>query len=352
MERVPVSVVIVTHDSQEHLPGCLEALRSDPEGPDEILVVDNASTDRTGELASGPHVRWIPLGENRGFGAACNVGAERASHDLVAVLNPDALPRPGWLGPLVEALADQTVGAAMATIELRDRPGHFNTSGGTLTYLGLSWASDVGRPIPEEAGPVEVPFPSGAAFAVRRDTLRRVGGFREEFFLYVEDADLGWRLRLLGLRSVRVPAARVAHDYEFLRNPDKLFHLERNRLHMVAANYRWDTVCLLLPALAAAEAAVVVVAVRDGWLPAKLRSWRALWSERDGLRRAHRRVQATRVVGDAPILGRLSSDFRGISQVRPPPGSAVAGALLGGYRWAVLPLVALGDRLTTSRRSG
>lgn len=350
MEQVPVTVVVVTHNSASHLSPTLRALLDDPRGPAEILVVDNASTDESLRIAERHGVRSISFDHNQGFGAGCNAGAGAATQPLVAFINPDVHPSPGWLPPLVEVLREPGVGAVMPTIELADRPGHFNTSGGALTYVGLSWATDSGRPIPPEEHPVEVPFPSGAAFLISRDIFQALGGFREDFFMYVEDADLGWRLLLRDLRTLRVPRSRVSHDYHFLRNPGKLFYLERNRLRMLAANYRWDTLVALLPALLLTELGVAVVAARDGWLPAKLRSWGALLSQPGLLRRTHRQVQRGRLVGDAAVLRSLGADLGRMGQVRPPPGVGLAGGLLRAYRGAVLPYVSWSDRRAITSR--
>ncbi|MGH8875029.1 MAG: glycosyltransferase family 2 protein [Acidimicrobiia bacterium] len=339
MPRTPASVVIVTYNSQLHLEEALRALQDDPEGPTEVVVVDNGSTDLTAEVAAGYEVRWLPLDENRGFGAACNAGAELATGEVVVFLNPDAAAAPGWLPPLVEALDQPGVGAAMPTIELAGSPGHFNSSGGVLSYVGLSWAGDCGAPIPEEIGIKEVHFPSGAGLAMRKSLFREMEGFRSDFFLYAEDADLGWRLRLRGLRSVRVPDSRVAHHYDFGANPGKYHYLERNRLLMLAANYRWDTLAILLPALLAAELRILAVSIRDGWMSEKVSSWGAAWRQRPLARAAHARVQAYRSVGDADLVRWMDGLPSQITQVPVPRGARLADALLRGYWHLALGLL-------------
>jgi GT2 family glycosyltransferase len=338
------TAVVVTHNSAPHIGPTLEALIADPEGPERIVVVDTASTDDTASIVAGYPVEWIGLIQNVGYGAAANVAAARVDTDHLVVLTHDVVVTPGWLGPLEAALADPTVGAVMPTVELADRPGRLNTSGGAISFSGLAWVTDLGEAIPDdEPDAVEVPFPSGAAFAVRTDVWRRIGGFRDDFFMYHEDTDLGWRLRLAGLRVLRVPGSRVAHRYEFSRHGDKLRLLERNRLRMLLTNYRRSTLALLAPVLLLHETGVVWVALRDGWFRRKAAAWA---QGLVGNRRRYRQVQATRAVGDADILRSMSTRVTAIPipEVRVPRGSRVVDAVAGGYVRAVLPLVRALDR--------
>lgn len=341
---VPATVVIVTHNSAQHLDDCLTAVLSDDAPPERVIVVDNASTDSSTVIAHRHDVDVIELDTNVGLGPAVHHAVRRADTEILAFLNPDTLPRPGWLPPLVAALAEPGVGAAMATLELADRPGHFNSSGGAISVVGIAWATDVGEPIPSGDDPVDVAFPSGAAWATTAHWWEATGGFRPEFFMYHEDTDLGWRLRGMGRRVVRVPASRVLHHYEFSRNPDKMFHLERNRWLMVAANYRRSTRRLLMPVLVLAEVGVLVVAARDGWFRAKLGAMRSAWRLRRANQAAYAEFQQLRTLGDARLLGDMQPGFTGASQVAHPPGSRLLGKIVAGWRRLVLPVVRRGDR--------
>jgi len=160
----------------------------------------------------------------------------------------------------------------------------------------------------------EVPFPSGAAFVMSRALFDHLGGFRDEYFLYLEDVDLGWRLRLMGLKSLQIPASRVAHDYEFGRHERKMYYLERNRWRMVLSNYRPSTLALLAPALLLVEVAVVAAAVRHGWMDQKLDAWRGFARLVPRLRQEAARSRSIRTVGDGAILATMDAAFDGINQ--------------------------------------
>ena len=338
-------MVLVTHDSAELVAPVLDALFADPVHPGEVIVVDSASTDETLEVLAAYDVTVLPQSENVGFARGCHIGARAAIGDALVFLGHDTVPRRGWLRPLIDVLDDPEIGAAMATIEDADRPGTFNTSGGHLTYFGIAWVSDLGRPIPsEEPGPVEVPFPSGAATAITRQTWDEFGGFREQFFMYHEDTDLGWRLRLAGRRVVRVPSSRVAHHYDFARSPTKMYYLERNRWVMLRSNYRRRTLALLSPALLLVEIGITLIARRDGWLAEKRRARADAATASLAVAEGRAMVKSTRVSGDAPILATMGHSLSGIPQIRPPRGTIAVDFLLRLWQQLVLPLVRLADR--------
>lgn len=336
---------MVTHNSASLVRPVLEALLSDPVPPDEVIVVDSASTDGTLDVLAGFDVTVLAQGHNVGFAAGCHIGAEASRGDTLVFLGHDTIPEPGWIQPLVEALDDVGVGAAMATIEDADHPGTFNTSGGHLTYFGIGWVSGFGETVPDESGPVEVAFPSGAAMAMRRQTWDRFGGFRPAFFMYVEDSDLGWRLRLAGMRVVRVPESRVLHRYDFSRSPSKMYHLERNRMLMLRSNYRRRTLAVLSPALLLVELGTAVIAWRDGWLAEKMRAWRDAARSGEVVRQGRALTGANRILGDAAMIKTMDFRLSGMTQIGPPRGTGVVDLLLGAWQRLASALLRLLDRV-------
>ena len=307
-----------------------------------MVVVDNASTDGTPAIVAEFDVRCINLDENIGFAAGCHAGANASHGSTLVFLGHDSVPEQGWLTPLVDALGEDRVGAAMATLVDADDPQVFNTSGGHLNYVGLAWISGMGDPIPADEPPVvDVAFPSGSAMAIRADTWEAFGGFRPELFMYLEDTDLGWRLRLAGLRVVRSSRSRVRHMYDFERSPSKMFYLERNRWILLGTNYRPMTLVALLPALATAEIGTCVVAARDKWLPLKFKAAISAIAGWPSWRSQRALTEANRTISDAAMLATMDTGISTVSQITPPRGSHVVDAFLGAYLRLVLPLLRL-----------
>jgi N-acetylglucosaminyl-diphospho-decaprenol L-rhamnosyltransferase len=306
-----MAVVVVTHQSAEHLPGLLAALSGQLREHDEVVIVDNASSDETAAVARAlsDRVTVIETGENLGFAGGCHVGAEATRSPLLLFLNPDSRPQPDCLRHLVDAAADHPDwGAWQAAVLLDD--GRINTSGGVIHYLGIGWAGDCERPLSAlPAHDSEVAFPSGAAMVVRREAWVALDGLDREYFMYGEDLDLGLRMWLSGRRVGLVPAARVIHSYEFEKGQQKWFWLERNRWRTVLSVYPGVLLALLAPALLAAEIGLLAIAARQGWLRSKLRAQAAALGELPRTRARRREVQSGRAIGSREFAGHLSSSL-------------------------------------------
>lgn len=306
-----IAVVVVTHQSADHLADLVQALMPQLGEEDEVTVVDNASTDGTPQLARSLHerVRVIETNANLGFAGGCHVGVESTRAPLLLFLNPDSGPQEGCLDRLRTAADEHPDwGAWQAAVLLDD--ARINTSGGVVHYLGMGWAGDCERPIstlPDKDR--EIPFPSGAAMVVRRSVWAELGGLDREYFMYVEDLDLGLRLWLAGHRVGLVPAGRVTHSYEFDKGSLKWFWLERNRWRTVLSVYPTALLALLAPALLAAEVGLLAVAARQGWLAPKLRAQAAALSGLPHTLARRRMVQATRQISAAEFASHLTSSL-------------------------------------------
>ncbi len=304
-------MLVVTHQSAEHVPGLVAALAGQLRDEDELVIVDNASTDGTAAVARSlsERVRVIETGENLGFAGGCQVGASATRAPLLLFLNPDSQPQPDCLHLLRRAAVDHPDwGAWQAAVLLED--GRINTSGGVVHYLGIGWAGGCERPASAlPAHDREIAFPSGAAMVVRREVWIATGGLDRGYFMYGEDLDLGLRLWLVGQRVGVVPAARVLHSYEFDRGAAKWFWLERNRWRTVLSVYPAALLVLLMPALLAAELGLLAIAARQGWLRAKLRAQAATIGGLPRTLARRRVVQRERRISAREFSGHLTSSL-------------------------------------------
>src|SRR5919199_2467999 len=176
-----VSLVVVTYNSVPLLPAFFVALAATTYPAYEVVVVDNASHDATLPYLreTQPRVRTLANTTNRGFGRACNQGAEVARGDLLVFLNPDVTVTPDWLTLLVAHSAAHPEVGILCPVTL---------------YPG-----DVPRPTTEVLR--ESAAVPGCAMMVTRAAWQTLGGFDEQIFLYWEDTELCWRAWGMGWRG-------------------------------------------------------------------------------------------------------------------------------------------------------
>jgi GT2 family glycosyltransferase len=306
-----LAVVIVTHESAAYVGDTLRGVSTQLRHGDELVVVDNGSSDHTTEVAraAAPQATVLEQRDNLGFAAGCNAGAAASSAALLLFLNPDAMPAAGCLDELRRIGELRPGWGAWQALVTMNGGAAINTAGNVVHFLGIGWAGGCGDPVartPSE--PTEVGFASGAALVVRRADWERLGGFDERYFMYCEDMDLGLRLWLTGSAVGVAPAARVEHDYEFAKGERKWFLLERNRWWTLVSVYPARLLLLLAPALFVAEIALLAVAARGGWLRAKLRAQVAVVRELPQLLERRRRVQAARTASDRQFAQRLTAE--------------------------------------------
>jgi GT2 family glycosyltransferase len=211
MEPKLVSVVLVTWNSAQYLPRCLEALAQQTHRDLELIAIDNASVDESLALLKADKV--IRNDSNRGFSAAVNQGIAVARGAYVLLLNPDCFLEPSYIELLVAAMeAAPNFGSATGMLlRANGKPGEIDSCGMRMTRNGRHLDIDV-RPAVESNG--EVFGVSGAAALHRMSFLRDVAidgeVLDEDFFAYREDADLAWRGQLFGWRALCEPRA-IAH---------------------------------------------------------------------------------------------------------------------------------------------
>lgn len=306
------AVVIPNWNGHEWLPGVLESLAAQTLQADEVIVVDNGSDDGSVDLVRREFasVRLVELHHNTGFAVASNRGVEAAAGaDLVALVNTDVVLADDWLERMVAALAPGDASVACKMVDLHD-PTTIYDAGDVLRRDGA--AEQRGRFLPDdgrwdEPGPV---FSACAGAALyRRDAFLTVGGFDERFFAYLEDVDLGLRLRCAGWTCRYEPRAEARHagggTSSKLTTPLPSW-VERNTLLLVAKSFplRW------LPLVAYRQLGWARRAARTGGLGAFVKGAAAavpllpryLLVERPRLKRSAR-VPVAAAVPRAPIRG-------------------------------------------------
>jgi GT2 family glycosyltransferase len=331
-----LSVLLVAYDSRDDLSKTLPALLAELDESDELIVVDNKPGDGSVEVARelSPAARIVRPGRNTGFAGGCNAGAAIASGDLLVILNPDAVPQPGFGEAIRRPWVEERGWGAWQALVADGNDSCINSAGNPIHFTGIVWAGGHGRPLQEAPPAGEVAAASGACLAIPIERWREMGGFPAEFFMYHEDVDLSVRLRSAGHPVGIEPAAVVAHDYEFDASEDKWRWLERNRLAFLVRTYPGPLLALLAPALLATELALLLVSASGGWGKQKLQANLefARWLPR--LLRERRAVQRQRKISTGEFAAWLTPDLDS-ELISPLVRSLPARLLLRGY-WRLI----------------
>ena len=267
-----VSVVVVNYNGERFLLECLESARSQTVGPAEIVVVDNASSDRSLELIreNFPELRLLPQEKNQFFCRGSNIGIAATSAPFVLLLNNDAVLEPDYIEKTLQPMRrDARIGAVTGKILRIDRET-IDTAGQELSRsrkpLDRGYGQQDGGQFDAEE---EIFGAGGVAPLLRREMLDDIalGGqvFDEAFVHFYEDLDLAWRARNLGWKAWYAPEAVAYHHrggtgqseparrdwarrFAFANLPVELqHHLLKNRYAVMAKNDSLGSWLLGLP---------------------------------------------------------------------------------------------------------
>lgn len=232
----------MNHSRRALLAACLDSLLAQQDVAFEVILVDNASTDDSVQMArarfennSRFRLQILELDENIGFCAGNNRGIAIASGRYIALLNNDAEAHPRWLAELLAALdARPDFGMAASKILVYEDPSRIDKAGHLIYLDGQNRGRGSGEVDLGQYDQVEeVLWPDGCAALYRKVMLEEIGVFDEDLFAYGDDAELGLRARIAGWRCIYVPTAVVRHHRGAtlgLRSRRRLELIERNRI--------------------------------------------------------------------------------------------------------------------------
>ncbi|HUO48435.1 MAG TPA: glycosyltransferase, partial [Acidimicrobiales bacterium] len=209
-----MSVVVLAWNAWDATRACLDSLRPTLGVHDQVVVVDNGSTDATAaQLRRYPWVEVVTNAENRGFAGGCNDGARAARHPVLIFLNNDTVLAGRWLDPLVAPLADGSVGAAgprsnfVSGPQIVESASYAPRDTAAMRRFARAWAED------NRGRTTEVERLVGFCLAVRADAFDEIGGFDEGYGIGgYEDDDLCRRILETGRRLVIADESFVHHD--------------------------------------------------------------------------------------------------------------------------------------------
>jgi GT2 family glycosyltransferase len=324
-----VTAVVITRNHAPQVGACLDSVLASTRAPDEILVLDHASSDGTAHRVRGTHpgVLVLDYRDNPGFGVGVNRARRVARGDALLLINPDARVEPDCIERLTVVLdTDTAVAAVGPKVLLPDDAARIASAGLRVNRIG--YACDRGYLEPDR-GQYDAREDrlgvSGCVLLVRARAFDEVGGFDPAYFLYYEDLDLCWRLWLAGHRVVYEPAAvayhRPAADTTGVLRHD---HDHRNRLRTLVKNCGAATLLeIALPVAWFEVSCLAALAARGRPSPFawRLRAQLATIARLGSALRLRRSIQRARRTPESRMVAFLAP---GYGNPPPPPAIDVA----------------------------
>lgn len=317
-----VGIILVNYKdyAKRFLDECRDSMRAQTYPRDRIkfYIVDNCSSEESKEYLRDnfEEAAIIPRLDGN-YCAANNAGLKRAHLDgceYFVIANMDAKFDPRWLEELVLAMeSSEKIGAAQSKILLYPKTEAewqnpmINSLGNLFHFLGFGFTDGYNTPDRNIEGYPELKgYASGCSLILKKEVLDAIGGYNEEYYMYHDDLELGWKIKLAGYEIVLAPHSIAYHKYEFNRSVKMVYYMERNRYLAIYSYYKLGTILLIFPAILAMDLGMLFYSFPGGWAKEKLRvylyflqprTWRSIQIERRRIRRFRRRKDCEIVKG-------------------------------------------------------
>jgi len=248
-----VSIIVLTYNSRKHLRTCFESLYQTeyPNTKYEVIMADNNSKDNSIKFVKNNFswVKIIPFKKNYGFAAGNNRAVTFANGDYIAFINPDTKVDKHWLIHLVHAIdsGETDLAACGSKIMFFKNNKIVQIAGTKMCPHGGGYNIGYG----EKDNPKFDKFRytmslPGCAMLIKKKTFLAIGGFDPDYFMYIEEFDLGFRLWISGYKCLYVPTSIVYHKmsehYKLKLSSFTVYHECKNRMATILKNFEWKNV--------------------------------------------------------------------------------------------------------------
>ena len=250
-----ISYIVVCFNSEKYVLKCINSILNQTHTNNEIILVDNNSTDNTistvKDLCIKNNIKLISNSANLGYGNAIAMAIEKTKGEFLAILNADSFLDANWASNLLKTFrSDEKIMSASGKVLFPD--GELQSSGGMMDKYGAVVQREgkifCSRKLHDNSSFF---YNDGSSFMIRRNILQETS-FDPKLFLYCEDVDLSWKIRILGYKIAYVPEAISYHDMG-QSVPDmtlfKFYHITRNRIYVCQKNYSLRNIICRIPVM-------------------------------------------------------------------------------------------------------
>ena len=305
-----VSIIIVSYNGKRFLQKCFESLFSQSYKNVEVILVDNGSSDDSIAYTNKyfPKVKVVNPHANTGFAQGNNIGVKHAKGKYLFLLNNDAWVDHDTITNLVKEYKD-SIGILGPTVYNPD--GSLQSEGINIDRFGYSVSE-------KENIPKDPFYVLGAGMFMSRALFNKAGGFDERYFMFVEEVDLAWRVRLLGYKVKVAPDAAIYHigggslfggkaqkGAVYKTNTRRVYLRERNTITTLLKNYQLTSLLYIIPSyisLNIAEMLFFLLRMQPNISYLYLRAW--VWNIKNmkGTLKLRQKIQHTRKISDQELF--------------------------------------------------
>ena len=309
-----ISIIILNYNAGQLLLNCVESVFKSRYENMEVIVVDNASSDKSHitckEKFNKIHI--ISNEKNLGYCEGNNVGIRNAKGEFIVILNPDTEVEPSWLDELLHAYIKNGDGLYQPKILSLYEKEILQSTGNMLHLFGFGFAREKGLKDNKQRKNIEtIGYASGTCLFTSISVLNKIGLFDPFLFLYHDDLDLGWRAAQLGIKSYFVPSSEIYHaeSYTLKWSAKKFFWLERNRRYCLLTHYSKETYRKLLPSLILVDILVWLFYLYKGFLGSKIRAELDIIRNKEHIAKRHKELESKKLVSDVELIKSFPDDI-------------------------------------------
>jgi len=254
-----VSIIVLNYNGKEIIRSCLNSILRSDYSNFEVILVDNGSTDDSIEQVEKLfgldfRVKIVRNDRNLGYCEGNNIGIHYAKGEIIVFLNNDTEVDVDWLKEvMIMFIRDSTIGAAQPKLLNYYFPEKIDSLGGFINLYGFTSGGNLNINDMPSLEPHEIFFAVGSAMFVRKKVLNEIGIFDPYYFMFCEDVDLSWRIRLKGYKIILIPKSIVYHRISFTAEKASSirisWYIRKNRLTTLIKNYEISNLIKALPIL-------------------------------------------------------------------------------------------------------
>lgn len=310
-----------------------------------LYVVDNATSEETVKLCQelAPESKVLPSSGN-GWGHANNLAAREGIKDgfgdYIFFLNMDTEFDPEFINEAIKVHeSDPQIGLVQSKLLLHPPVNgeyYINSVGNSMTFLGFGYCAGDGKKDDHNEKVRDITYGSGAGLSISGDNWQKIGECDESYFMYHDDAEISFKVKLIGLRVVVAPKSIIYHKHEFGRSIMQVTFMERNRMRFLLEFFKWRTILLIFPAFIIMEIGMFPYVVFNKWTKAKIKAYAWFFYSENMMSLAKKRqeVQAMRKISDRELL----KGFTGViefQQISNPILDKIANPMFNFY-WQII----------------